>query len=199
MKNTNLAIIVYSMSGTNYQMAKWAKAAAEEKGANVRLVKVQELAPDAVVQGNEVWKNTTEMMKDVALASSDDIEWADAIIFSAPTRFGNVPSQLKQFIDIQGPIWSQGKTMNKVVSAMTSAGNMHGGHEATIVSLYTSMMHWGAIIVPPAYTDEVIYKAGGNPYGTSVTVDQNGQMIEDVKDAVYHQTVRTLEIANKVK
>lgn len=199
MKDINLSIIIYSMSGTNYTMAKWAKEAAEEQGANVRLLKVQELAPDAVVQGNEVWKNTTEAMEDVKLAESSDIEWADAIIFSAPTRFGNIPSQLKQFIDIQGPIWSQGKTVNKVVTGMTSAGNMHGGHEATLLALYVSMMHWGALIVTPGYTDDSIYKAGGNPYGTSVTVDQNGEMIEDVKDAIRHQTLRTLEIANKVK
>ena len=52
--------------------------------------------------------------------------------------------------------------MNKVVSAMSSAQNPHGGQEATVKSLYTSMMHWGAIIVSPGYTDDSIFKAGGN-------------------------------------
>ena len=198
MKKVNLAILFYSMSGTNVQMAKWAKEEAEAQGANVRLLKVEELAPEAVVMGNDVWRLTTESTKDIPVVTSEDIAWADSIIFSAPTRFGNMPSQLKQFIDMQGPIWAQGKTVNKVVSAMTSAGNLHGGHEATILSLYTAMMHWGAIIVAPGYTDDAIYKAGGNPYGTSVTVDQEGKMIEDVKDAVKHQTRRTLEIAQKV-
>ena len=121
------------------------------------MLKVEELAPDSVVQSNEVWKNTVEATKDVPVATSDDIEWADALIFSAPTRFGNVPSQMKQFLDTQGGLWATGKTINKVVSAMSSAQNPHGGQESTVLALYTSMMHWGAIIVPPGYTDPVLF------------------------------------------
>lgn len=187
------------MGGTNYQLAKWAEEAGKEAGAEVRVRKVQELAPDSVIQGNEAWKATVEATKDVQVATSEDLEWADAIIFSVPTRFGNMPSQLKQFLDIQGGLWATGKTVNKVVSAMTSAQNPHGGQEATILSLYTAMMHWGAIIVPPGYTDPVIFGAGGNPYGTSVSVDQNGKMIEDVQAAVKHQAKRTVTVAGWIK
>ena len=199
MANTNVAVIFYSMGGTNYQMAKWAAEAAEAKGAEVRVLKVQELAPESVIEGNPAWKATVEATKDVPVASSEDIEWADALIFSTPTRFGNVPSQMKQFLDIQGGLWGSGKTVNKVVSAMSSAQNPHGGQEATILSLYTSMMHWGAIIVPPGYSDQSAFAAGGNPYGTSVTVDQDGEMIEDVQAAVKHQAQRTVTTAEWVK
>lgn len=199
MANVKLAVIFYSMSGTNFQLAKWAEEGAKELGAEVKVLKVEELAPESVIQGNEAWKATVEKTKDVPIATSDDIEWADAIIFSVPTRFGNMPSQMKQFLDIQGGLWANGKTVNKVVSAMTSAQNPHGGQEATLLSLYTSMMHWGAIIVPPGYTDPVIFGAGGNPYGTSVTVDQNGKMIEDVEAAVKHQAKRTVTVAEWVK
>lgn len=199
MSNVKLAVIFYSMSGTNYQMAKWAKEGAESAGAEVRILKVEELAPESVVQSNEVWKATTEATNEVPVATSDDLEWADAIIFSVPTRFGNMPSQMKQFLDIQGGLWASGKTVNKVVSAMTSAQNPHGGQEATILSLYTSTMHWGAIIVPPGYTDPVLFGAGGNPYGTSVSVDQDGNMVEDVEGAVKHQAKRTVTVAEWVK
>lgn len=199
MANVKLAVIFYSMSGTNFQLAKWAEEGAKEMGAEVKVLKVEELAPESVIQGNEAWKATVEKTKDVPVATSDDIEWADAIIFSVPTRFGNMPSQMKQFLDIQGGLWANGKTVNKVVSAMTSAQNPHGGQEATLLSLYTSMMHWGAIIVPPGYTDPVIFGAGGNPYGTSVTVDQNGKMIGDVEAAVKHQAKRTVTVAEWVK
>lgn len=199
MSNVKLAIIFYSMGGTNYQLAKWAEEGAKEAGAEVKVLKVQELAPESVIQGNEIWKATVEATKDVPVATSDDIEWADAIIFSVPTRFGNMPSQMKQFLDIQGGLWATGKTVNKVVSAMTSAQNPHGGQEATLLSLYTSMMHWGAIIATPGYTDPVIFGAGGNPYGTSVTVGQDGKMIEDVQGAVKHQAKRTITVAEWVK
>ncbi|WP_440896366.1 NAD(P)H:quinone oxidoreductase type IV [Amphibacillus sp. Q70] len=199
MSNVKLAVIFYSMGGTNYQLAQWAEEAGKEAGAEVRVLKVEELAPQAVIEGNEAWKATVEATKDIPVATSEDIEWADAMIFSAPTRFGVMPSQMKQFLDIQGGIWASGKTVNKVVSAMSSAQNPHGGQEATILSLYTSMMHWGAIIAAPGYTDPVLYGAGGNPYGTSVSVDQDGNMVEDVKDAVKHQAKRTINIAEWVK
>ncbi len=199
MSNVKLAVVFYSMGGTNFQMAKWAKEEAEATGAEVRLLKVEELAPDSVVEANEGWKATVEATKDVPVATSEDLEWADAIIFSVPTRFGNMASQMKQFIDLQGGLWANGKTVNKVVSAMTSAQNPHGGQEATLLSLYTSMMHWGAIIATPGYTDPVLFGAGGNPYGTSVTVDQDGKMVEDVEAAVKHQAKRTVTIAEWVK
>lgn len=199
MSNVKLAIVFYSMGGTNFQLSKWAKEGAEAAGAEVRLLKVQELAPESVIEGNEVWKKTVDATKDVPVATSDDLEWADAIIFSTPTRFGNVASQMKQFLDTQGGLWASGKTVNKVVSAMTSAQNPHGGQEATILALYTSMMHWGAIIAAPGYTDQVLFGAGGNPYGSSVSVDQDGKMIEDVEGAVKHQAKRTVQVAEWVK
>src|SRR5699024_4059911 len=61
------------------------------------------------------------------------------------------------------------------------------------------MMHCGAIIATPGYTDPVIIEAGGNPYGTSVTVGQGGKMIEDVEEAVKHQAKRTVTEAEWVK
>ncbi len=198
MKNVKLAIVYYTMSGSNDQLARWAKEAGIEAGAQVRMVKVPELAPQEVIEANPAWKATVEATKEVPIASLEDLEWADAIIFSTPTRFGVMAAQMKQFLDTTGGLWAQGKTVNKVVSAMSSAMNPHGGQEATILSLYTMMYHWGAIVVAPGYTDPVIYGAGGNPYGTSVSVNQEGQMVEDVEAAVKHQTRRTLDIASKI-
>ncbi len=199
MKPINLTIVYYSATGINYQLASWAKEAAEETGANVRLVKAQELAPEKAIHANPAWKANVEATASVPVATSDDLDWADAILFSVPTRFGNMASQMKQFIDQQGGLWAQGKFVNKAVSAMTSAQNPHGGQEATILSLYTTMMHWGAVIVPTGYTDDSIFKAGGNPYGTSASQGSDGKIVEDVKPAVVHQTKRLIEIANRLK
>lgn len=199
MKKVNLAIIYYSAYGTNYQLAKWAEEGALAANAEVRVLKVDELIPQEVIDKDDGMKKNAENTKNVPIASSKDLEWADAIIFSVPTRFGNLASQMKNFIDKQGGLWAQGKLVNKVVSAMSSAQNPHGGQEATIKALYTSMMHWGAIIVPPGYSHESIFKAGGNPYGTSVSVNQEGQMVEDVEDAVKFQAKRTVEVASRIK
>lgn len=197
-KMVKIAVIYYSSTGTNYQLANWAVEAVKEAGAEVRLVRAEETAPQAAINSNPAWKKHIEETKEVQIASSDDIEWADGIIFSTPTRFGTLPSQMKQFIDMQGGLWASGKTINKVVSAMSSASNSHGGQEATILNLYTAMMHWGTIIVPPGYTDPVTFESGGNPYGTSVTQGQDGSMVEDVEAAVKHQAKRTVEITEKI-
>lgn len=199
MSNVKLAVVYYSMGGSNYQLAKWAEEGAKELGAEVRLVKVQELAPQSVIDNNPAWKEFVESTKDVPLVKNDDIEWADAIIFSTPTRFGVMASQMKQFLDTTGGLWAQGKTVNKVVSAMTSAQNPHGGQEATLLSLYTMMYHWGALVVTPGYTDPVVFQAGGNPYGTSVSIDQDGKMIEDVEAAVKYQAKRVVSVAETFK
>ena len=199
MANVKLAIIYYSSTGTNYKMAKWAEEAAASVGAEVKLAKVKENAPQQAIASNPAWQAHAEATADVPEAEVDLLDWADAIIFSIPTRFGHVPSQFQQFLDSTGGLWAQGKLANKTVSAMSSAQNAHGGQEATVLAIYTSMFHWGAIVAAPGYTDKSLFKAGGNPYGTTVTVDQDNNMVEDVEDAVTHQAKRTVEVAGWMK
>lgn len=198
MANVKSAVIYYSSTGTNYQLAKWAKESAEKEGAEVRLLKFPELAPDAAIDSNPAWRAHVEATKDVLEVTPDDMEWADSYIFSVPSRFGVLPAQAKQFFDTLGGLWAQGKLANKVVSAMSSASNPHGGQEATILSVYTTMYHWGAIVVAPAYTDQSAFTSGGNPYGTSVTIDQDGNQIEDVEQAVKQQAKRTVAVAKAI-
>jgi NAD(P)H dehydrogenase (quinone) len=60
------------------------------------------------------------------------------------------------------------------------------------------MAHWGAIIVPPGYTDPVQFASGGNPYGVSATAGEDG-IVEDIEEAVKHQAKRTVETAKWIK
>jgi NAD(P)H dehydrogenase (quinone) len=124
------------------------------------------------------------------------MEWANAYLVSAPTRFGIMASQMRAFIDTLGGVWGKGGLANKPVSAMTSAQNMHGGQETTLVSFYATVMHWGGIVVAPGYTDDVIYKAGGNPYGYSHI--QGAEFTEDIKSAISHQARRLVATAGKL-
>jgi NAD(P)H dehydrogenase (quinone) len=59
-------------------------------------------------------------------------------------------------------------------------------------------MHWGAILVPPGYTDPVLYASGGNPYGASVTAD-GGPLSPEIEAAIRHQTRRLVEVARKLR
>lgn len=199
MAQVNVVVIYYSATGANHRLATVAVEAAKEAGAEVRLLKIPELAPKEAIASNPAWAKHHEETQDVPEVKHDDLDWADAFIFSVPTRFGNIASQAKQFFDTCGGLWAQGNLANKVVSAMTSAQNAHGGQEATLLSLYTSMYHWGAIIAAPGYTDQALFAAGGNPYGTSVSVDNEGNWLQDVTEAVKVQAKRTVEVATWIK
>lgn len=193
-----LAIIYYSSYGTNYQMAQTAAEAARAAGAEVRVLKVRETAPPEAVESQGPWAEHLEYTKEVPTATLDDLEWADAYLFSAPTRYGVVASQMRAFIDTTGGLWFQGKLANKAASAMTSAQNPNGGQESTLQSLYTTLMHWGCILVPPGYTDPSVFGAGGNPYGASVTA--NGQPIPDTDlEAIRHQARRLVQFAALIR
>src|SRR5690625_7679030 len=98
MTKTNVAVIYYSSTGTNYELAKWAEAGAREAGADVKGLKVPELAPAEAIDSNPAWREHSDATKDVPEATSADLERADAILFSAPTRLGNVRAQLQQYI-----------------------------------------------------------------------------------------------------
>jgi NAD(P)H dehydrogenase (quinone) len=108
-------------------------------------------------------------VNDEPIASLGDLEWADGIAFGTPTRFGNVAAQLKLFIDEAGQLWEEGKLINKVMTAFTSAQTDHGGQESTILALANTFYHWGAIVLPLGYTVSEVFAGGGNPYGASFT------------------------------
>ncbi|MEK4968412.1 NAD(P)H:quinone oxidoreductase [Cytobacillus sp. FSL R7-0696] len=194
-----LAVIYYSSTGTNYQMAQWAEQGAKEADAEVKLLKIPETAPEAAIDSNPAWRANADATKDVPEVTLADLEWADAIVFSFPTRFGNIASQVQAFIDTAGGLWAQGKLANKVVSAMSSASNPHGGQEATLLSFYTTMFHWGAIVAAPGFTDPSIFAGGGNPYGASSTQGQDGKIVEDNEAAVKHQAKRTATVAEWIQ
>jgi NAD(P)H dehydrogenase (quinone) len=196
MSNVRLAVIFYSTYGTNHQMAEIAAEAAREAGAEVRLLRVAETAPPEVVEAQEGWKAQAEKMSAMRVAHPDDMDWANAYLFSTGTRYGGATSQMRAFIDTLGPKWLKGAMADKPVTAMTSAGNAHGGQEATILSLYNTFMHWGSLIVPPGYTDQAVYDAGGNPYGYSHTA---GQEIDDkARAAIGHQVRRLVRFAERL-
>ena len=199
MSSIILLVVYYSSTGTNYKLAQAAAEGGREAGAEVKVAKVPETAPDAAIASNPAWKAHLEATKDVPVVTHEDLEWADAIIFSTPTRYGVMASQMKSFLDTTGGLWAQGKLVNKVASAMSSAANPHGGQEATILSLYTALSHHGMILVPPGYTDPVIFQAGGNPYGTSVTANEKGEVSEASLNAAKHQARRTVTVARWLK
>ena len=192
---TKLSIIYYSSTGTVDAMARRAAEAAEKQGAEVRLRKVAEIAPDAAIASNDTWQQHHEATKDEPTASPDDITWADAVIFGSPTRYGNTASQLQAFLDTLGGQWSRGELADKAYAGFTSTSTAHGGQESTLLALYNSVYHFGGVIVPPGYTDQIKFN-DGNPYGVSQVSGAAGpgNVGDDELAAMDHLVARVLTI-----
>ena len=197
--SVKLAIIYYSSTGTVDAMARRAAATAEKAGAEVRLRHVAELAPDEVVDSMPEWREHLDAVADEPTATPDDIVWADAVVFGSPTRFGNVASQLKQYLDALGPQWGEGKLADKVYAGFTAAKTHHGGQETTLLALYNTIYHFGGILVPPGYTDPVKFE-DGNPYGVSHGTGAEGDVpLGDVQEAALdHLVERVLDVTRRL-
>jgi NAD(P)H dehydrogenase (quinone) len=194
-----LSVIYYSSTGTIHKMATRIVAAGEAAGAEVRLRQVAETVPQEVIASNAAWSQHVEATQDGPNATADDILWADAVLFGSPTRFGNVASQLKQYIDSLGAQWAAGQLADKVYAGFTATQTAHGGQESTLLALYNAVYHFGGIIVPPGYTDPLKF-ADGNPYGVShVTGPSNTDPLTDVQFAALdHLATRVVTIAGRL-
>ncbi|MFE0633451.1 NAD(P)H:quinone oxidoreductase [Streptomyces sp. NPDC058864] len=194
-----LAIVYYSSTGTITEIARELRDAAVKAGAEVRLVKAAELAPQAAIDTNPAWAAHHAANAHVPHATPEDVEWADAVIFGTPTRFGNVSAQLKQFIDTLGGLWAEGKLIDKVYSAFASSATAHAGQEATLLSLYTSIHHFGGITVTPGFTQPSKF-IDGNPYGTSHVDGQGNNPVDEVtRTAARVQAERVVRVAAQLK
>ena len=200
MADVKLAIVYYSSTGTIHGMAKRIAQAGEKAGAEVRLRQVAELAPEEAIASNAAWSQHFDQTKNEPRATADDVVWADAVLFGTPTRYGNVASQLKQFIDTLGPQWGQGLLADKAYAGFTASMTAHGGQESTLLALYNTIYHFGGIVVAPGYTDPLKY-ADGNPYGVShVTGGNNDAPLTDVENnALDHLAQRIVKIAGRLK
>nr|WP_260611361.1 NAD(P)H-dependent oxidoreductase [Streptomyces sp. WAC04770] len=89
---TKVAVIYYSSQGNVHKLAVAAAAAAEKAGAEVRLRRTAELSTETVVPGNDAWNKAwaehLEAVQDIPEAAIEDLEWADAVLWGTPGRYG---------------------------------------------------------------------------------------------------------------
>ncbi len=192
----NVAVIFYSATGNVTKLARHIAESAEKAGAQVRLLRAAELAPQEAIDSNPAWAQNAEAIADIPVATPDDILWADAVLMGSPTRYGNIAAQLKQFIDTLGPLWFQGLLADKVYSGFTATSGKHGGNESTLLALYNSFHHFGGIVVAPGYAGEALF-ANASPYGAAHFGD--GEIDELVLKGATAQTERVVATAAALK
>jgi NAD(P)H dehydrogenase (quinone) len=195
----NVLIAFYSRGGSTEALARAIAEGAQAEGSEVRLRRAREfVGPDVMAQAPGWQENADRMNTAYEAPTPDDVEWADAIVFGTPTRFGNCSAELKAFIDSLGGLWFQGKLNGKVGSAFVSTQGTHGGNETTIVSLYNPMAHLGMIIVPTGYADPSLFKAG-TPYGASAVSGLSALPTEDELEVARFQGRRVAQVTRKLR
>jgi NAD(P)H dehydrogenase (quinone) len=194
---TRILVAYYSATGSVHRLAEAVRDGAESAGAEVRLRRVAELAPAEAIASNPDWaRHREDTDNTVEIAALADLGWADGYAFGTPTRYGAPAAQLKQFLDTASSLWQEGKLADKPVTAFVSSAEQHGGQEATILSLNNVFYHWGSVIVPLGYTDDIVYAAGGNPYGTSWPAGFPSAMPDEVTlDCARYQGARLARFA----
>jgi NAD(P)H dehydrogenase (quinone) len=98
-----------------------------------------------------------------------DLAECAGLLLGSPTRFGNMAAPMKHFFDGLGAEWASGTLAGKPAGAFTSTGTMHGGQEATLLTMIVPLLHHGALIVGIPYTEATLHstRSGGTPYGAS--------------------------------
>lgn len=171
-------IVYYSMYGHTHRMAQAvADGARSCPGVDASILRVPETLPGKVLEQMNA-TGTLAAQSDVPVAAIGDLAEADAIVFGTPTRFGNMCGQMRQFLDAAGQLWKSGALVGKIGSVFTSSNTQHGGQESTILSVHTTLLHLGMVIVGLPYsfegqsrTDEI---TGCSPYGASTIAGADG-------------------------
>ena len=165
-----ILVVYYSMYGNVYKLAQAvAEGAKKVVGAEVSLKTVPELVPQEIIDKSPGAKKAKEEQKNIPIATMDDLAEADGVIFGSPTRFGNMCSQLRQFLDQTGGLWQKGALIGKPAGFFCSTSTLHGGQETTLLSMMLTAIHQGMLIVglPPSESKLFITKGGGSFYGAS--------------------------------
>jgi NAD(P)H dehydrogenase (quinone) len=167
---TRVLVLYYSSYGHVARMAQAVAEGVREVGAEATLRRVPELVPEEVARNLGYLPD-----QQVPVATVPELADHDAIVFGTPTRFGNMASQMKNFLDQAGGLWARDALVGKVGSVFTSTGSQHGGQESTILSTHVVLMHLGMVVSGLPYTfkgqmrmDEI---TGCSPYGASTLAD----------------------------
>ncbi len=196
---TKVLVLYYSSYGHVETMAEAiAEGAGEVDGAEVTVKRVPELVPEEIAR-----KSGMKLDQRAPIAEPNELADYDAIIFGTPTRFGNMASQMRNFLDQTGGLWMQGALIGKVGSVFASTGSQHGGQETTITSFHTTLLHQGMVIVGVPYShkglNEMDEVSGGTPYGAT-TLAGDGSRVPSANelDIARFQGRHVAEIAAKL-
>ena len=197
---TRVLIVYYSMYGHVEAMADAvAEGARKVVGVEVAIKRVPETIPEDQARAIGV-----KLDQKAPIATAEELADYDAIIFGTPTRFGNVAAQMRSFLDQTAKMWLNGTLIGKVGGVFTSTATQHGGHETTVTSFHTTLLHHGMVIVGVPYSCRELMTmsevSGGSPYGASTLAGSDGKRMPSANELAIarFQGRHTAEIAKRL-
>ena len=158
-----ILILYYSRGGSVAKLARLLARGVEEARGTARLRTVPPVAPVTSIAAPPVPDEGAPYVE-----ARDLVECA-GLLLGSPTRFGLMAAPMKHFIDGLGAEWASGTLAGKPAGVFTSTGTMHGGQEATLLTMILPLLHHGALVVGIPYTEPTLHstRSGGTPYGAS--------------------------------
>lgn len=154
MKSEYVLILYYSRHGSVLNLARAIARGVESSGIEAKI--------RTVADG-------TNSEPDYPLVSSEDLANCSALALGSPCRFGTMAAPLKQFLETTSNLWLSGALIDKPACVFTSSSSMHGGNEATLLSMSLPLLHHGMLLLGVPYSEPELNRTetGGSPYGAS--------------------------------
>jgi NAD(P)H dehydrogenase (quinone) len=193
----NVLVLYYSRHGATRQLAELIAEGVESvPGVTARLRTVP--AVSAVCEATE----SDIPASGPPYVENKDLQECAGLALGSPTRFGNMASAMKYFLDNTTSEWLSGSLTGKPACVFTSTGSMHGGQESTLLSMMIPLMHHGMVIVglPYSHPELMNTQTGGTPYGVThfAKADGSAPISADEKKLAIAQGKRLAEMARKL-
>jgi NAD(P)H dehydrogenase (quinone) len=193
----NVLVLYYSRHGATRQLAELIAEGVESvPGVTARLRTVPAIS--AVCEATE----SDIPASGPPYVENKDLQECAGLALGSPTRFGNMASAMKYFLDNTTSEWLSGALVGKPACVFTSTGSMHGGQESTLLSMMIPLMHHGMVIVglPYSHPELMNTQTGGTPYGVThfAKADGSAPISADEKKLAIAQGKRLAEMARKL-
>jgi NAD(P)H dehydrogenase (quinone) len=186
-------VLYYSRNGHVKMLAEQIAQGVEMAGVEARLRTVPSVST--------VCESTEQSIPESGdiYCTEDDLANCSGLLIGSPTRFGNMAAPLKYFLDGTGGLWASGALIGKPAGVFTSTSSMHGGQEATLLSMMTTLLHHGMLIAGIPYSESALTSTqrGGTPYGSSHV--ESDSLTNDEQNICRAQGKRIAQLATTLK
>ena len=166
-------VLYYSQGGAVREMAQLiARGIESQSGVKARIRSVPKVSSNCEATEPEIPASGDPYVE------LSDLQECIGLALGSPTRFGNMAAAMKYFLDSTVSTWLKGDLIGKPAAVFTSSGSMHGGNEATLLSMMLPLLHHGMVMVGIPYSEAELSatKTGGTPYGASHVAGANDDL-----------------------